>query len=840
MKGRARAESSTMRVRVSLWLTWICLVQCSGMLSHVERYEVIRPQRLPGRQKRSVQDTQLYPDTVQYQLAIEGTDHTIHLEKNRNLIGKDYTETHYSEDGNRVTTSPDEEHCYYHGHVQGMKDSSVSVGICSGISGFVRARQQVYLIEPLGRSDDADHAVYRWEHLKTNGTVSCGSSSNTNTSVLYDRDQDLIPAALFRSRSWKTKPASGPQKFVELFVVVDNTEYKQYGSETKTRILGVVNHIDKLYRTLNIRIMLVGLEIWTYRDHIDVSINSETTLDNFLLWRQSELLQRTKHDNAQFVTGKVFEGDTVGLANKFAMCTENSGGVNRDHHNNLMGLTSTIAHEMGHNFGLSHDAAGCVCGPSYSTGNCVMAEKLRTGAHAFPEFFSSCSVDQLAEFMERAQPSCLTKPSSARTISVGSLCGNALLDPGEECDCGTVEECKNSCCDASTCRLTEGSQCAHGQCCDNCQFSPSGSECRKSAGDCDLPEYCTGVSEECPEDSFEMNGKPCYEQAQGYCYDGQCPSYEQHCWRLFGQGARVGPDMCFDLNRRGEEGANCGKTKLGYVSCARPNLKCGSMFCGGGGESITGKRASYTVYGFDCKVAVDDDKTRNMDMVPKGAICGPNKVCLDNKCVDVSVYGKKEDCAKKCNNNGVCNHKKECQCSPGWAPPYCDIQYADLSQDQSGIIAGVCAVLSVLLIITAVIAGLMCCKKDNMDNYTSKRKVHSAPGKLNPMFKEPSVKDRPQISLPTFMESTATQACTPLIVTVTPCRPAPQPPKKPSAASSTSQTETTIPQPPCKPLPPYQAAKPGPPVPPVKPSPPPAARLKPCHGREAFFQIKRV
>lgn len=58
------------------------------------------------------------------------------------------------------------------------------------------------------------------------------------------------------------------------------------------------------------------------------------------------------------------------------------------------------------------------------------------------------------------------------------------------------------------------------------------------------------------------------------------------------------------------------------------NLKCGSIFCGGGGESITGKRAAYTVYGIECKLAVDDDKTRNIDKVPKGTRCGPNKVKL--------------------------------------------------------------------------------------------------------------------------------------------------------------------------------------------------------------------
>ena len=58
----------------------------------------------------------------------------------------------------------------------------------------------------------------------------------------------------------------------------------------------------KLYRALNIRIVLVGLEIWTASNYFDVDFDSETTLDRFLLWRQTDLLKRTKHDNAQFVT----------------------------------------------------------------------------------------------------------------------------------------------------------------------------------------------------------------------------------------------------------------------------------------------------------------------------------------------------------------------------------------------------------------------------------------------------------------------------------------------------------------------------------------------------------
>lgn len=29
------------------------------------------------------------------------------------------------------------------------------------------------------------------------------------------------------------------------------------------------------------------------------------------------------------------------------------------------------------------------------------------------------------------------------------------------------------------------------------------------------------------------------------------------------------------------------------------------------------------------------------------------QVCLDNRCVDVSAYGLREECERKCNNNGV-------------------------------------------------------------------------------------------------------------------------------------------------------------------------------------------
>lgn len=71
-------------------------------------------------------------------------------------------------------------------------------------SGFLRARQQVYLIEPLGQSEDGEHAVYRPEQMKVGSQPGCGATSNTTsnaTSRLFDREEAPRPAALLGSRS---------------------------------------------------------------------------------------------------------------------------------------------------------------------------------------------------------------------------------------------------------------------------------------------------------------------------------------------------------------------------------------------------------------------------------------------------------------------------------------------------------------------------------------------------------------------------------------------------------------------------------------------------------------
>lgn len=87
----------------------------------------------------------------------------------------------------------------------------------------------------------------------------------------------------------------------------------------------------------------------------------------------------------------------------------------------------------------------------------------------------------------------------------GSLCGNGIVEEGEECDCGYGTDCKESCCidasqDTNKCKLKPGKQCSpsQGPCCDNsCSFSSNKTICMQS-NECLKNVSCTGKNATCP------------------------------------------------------------------------------------------------------------------------------------------------------------------------------------------------------------------------------------------------------------------------------------------------------------------------------------------------------
>ncbi|XP_057704059.1 disintegrin and metalloproteinase domain-containing protein 8a [Corythoichthys intestinalis] len=840
------------------YLIWIFFSALGSVwtLPHVMKYQTVIPQRLKNSSHITNAAThQKFPDILQYSVMIAGQNCTLHLERNKELIGENFSVTHYSEQGIELTTPKLENHCYYHGHVVGVDDSAASVELCSGLKGIVHLQDQTYLIEPLasqpansgaaikGDSDESLHAVYNYKHLRRKRS----SCSHGNTTMYYDhgaRPSGLFQLGSLRSRGQANDRARKPRT-VELVVAVDNTEYKKFGNKMEARVLEIANHVDRLYRPVGIRVMLVGLDIWSYKDQIEVSTNPEQTLIRFLEWRQRKLLPRTKHDNAQFITGLDFEGTTVGLANTNAMCTSSSGAVNEDHNINAIGVASTIAHEMGHNLGLSHDTENCICGSLKTKKGCIMAESV--GA-VYPEMFSSCSLQQLYRFLDEINPACLLDTPSADRIYGGPVCGNAFLELGEECDCGTVEECKNPCCNAQNCKLNTGAQCAEGECCHNCQLKASGSVCRPKTGNCDLAEHCSGLSASCPPDAYAQNGLSC-NRGKGYCYNGQCPSRQQHCKRLWGPDAEVAADACFF------QYGGCRKT-LFMHRCFGQEQSCGTLFCSGGWEfPVTSRKSFYKVGSEECNEATmnpEDNYPADLGMVQTGTKCGNNMVCYSHRCHDIRnirAYGA-TDCSAKCSNHGVCNHQNKCHCDPGWAPPYCDVLESEVTEG-SGLGLSVSLVVSLLIFLALFTGGFMCCSPKMQH---AKRYLQSTSGQTNPLFQSGISRGSPHlhataISQPTFVESSATQVCKPLSVSMVvpsnvslkPCRIAPEPPRKeptvpqpskiqqglrpllqPPAVPSKPVYSEARPLAPSRPLPPLTSkpiTKPKPVTPPVKPKP---------------------
>ena len=69
---------------------------------------------------------------------------------------------------------------------------------------------------------------------------------------------------------------------------------------------------------------------------------------------------------------------------------------------------------------------------------------------------------------------------------------------------------------------------------------------------CDLPDYCTGSSEWCPEDKYKHDGTECFNREQAYCYHGRCNSCLSQCHLIWGvEDVETAYAGCYNINTRG-------------------------------------------------------------------------------------------------------------------------------------------------------------------------------------------------------------------------------------------------------------------------------------------------
>ena len=535
--------------------------------------------------------TTKFPEKFQVTLRHHSEKFTLKTLINDLSINNDLKVIYHTPNGIQMTDDTKAHECrYYQGSVIDAPNTKATLSLCNkGIEGVVDFKGMHYYIFPVndsvvyfkavqGRQGVllGPHYVLRKKatHL-SNTTFSCVSPQRSEVKNISSIGRNRMK----RSNSLHLTET----KYVELYIVNDKSEYQWLGNDVQNnvqRMKLVANIMDSIYKPLNVRIILKAVEVWNDTDKIAITADITKTMNTFLKYRYNNTNSILYNDNAQLVTHVDFTGVTIGLAPVSTMCrAEYSGSVNQDiSKTEYARVAITMAHEMGHNLGMEHDSDQCTCADV--NGYCIMAAKVRQG-DPISTTFSSCSKSYFQTYLNQQLGGCmLNKPTEHLRVG-NTQCGNNVVDPGEDCDCGLVEACKNPCCNPSTCKLKPGANCAAGKCCDDCNFKRAGRVCRYTGDLCDLPESCSGTSGDCPKNIYKQDGTDC-DGNTGYCYEGICRSHSRQCKELWGSDTNSANSLCFTtLNTIGDEYGNCGKFNTGYSKCTRENAKCGLLHCVG-------------------------------------------------------------------------------------------------------------------------------------------------------------------------------------------------------------------------------------------------------------------
>lgn len=468
----------------------------------------------------------------------------------------------------------------YSGEIFGEKGTLTHGSVVDGrFEGFIKTHQGTFYVEPSERylndsnvpfhsviyhEDDihyphkygaeggcADHSVF--ERMKKYQASAVQEPSN-GVSRATEYDESYGPVILRKKR------AAGKEKNTcQLFIQTDHLFYRYYGTREAViaQISSHVKAIDSIYQATdfagirNINFMVKRIRINTTQEETDRT--NPFRFPNIGVEKFLELNSEQNHDDyclAYVFTDRDFDDGVLGLAwvgapsgSSGGICEKNkmySDGRRKSLNTGIITVQNyashvppkvshiTFAHEVGHNFGSPHDS-GIECTPGESReqgkkelGNYIMYARATSGDKINNNKFSICSIRNISAVLMKKRDICFVESGQP-------ICGNGLVEEGEQCDCGYSDECKDPCCynaneDADKrCKLQPGKICSpsQGPCCTTqCTYKGSSESCRP-ASECALEGFCNGRTAQCPTSEPKANFTTCQAETQ-VCLSGTC------------------------------------------------------------------------------------------------------------------------------------------------------------------------------------------------------------------------------------------------------------------------------------------------------------------------------
>ncbi|XP_050396722.2 disintegrin and metalloproteinase domain-containing protein 10 [Patella vulgata] len=400
----------------------------------------------------------------------------------------------------------------YTGHLQDQENSKIHGTLTADnfFEGKILTLNETFILEPSSRyfinKPDFHTVIYKASH------VNVAKFRNTNIDKLRNVLKNRSRVHRHVQNHYTRQRRSTVKNTCELYIKADYDFYEKYGGFSTdlviNQIVQYVQTVNSIYSVIdfdkdgssdNIRFVIKRIKVYTnitdsnyirYIGNFDVAkfleIHSEENYDQFCL--------------SYILTHRDFGDGVLGLAWTASLDENTAGGVcekyleiNGVYRSLNTGFVTTLnygqtvpnivchltlAHEIGHNMGSEHDPENITCTPGGSSGNYLMYPKATTGEENNNLKFSPCSISQMGPIIQ-------TRGSSSVGCfkdSSQSNCGNKVVEPGEECDCGWEDECAETCCNpqysnnnipATPCTLKPNATCSpsQGSCCSSsCQL----------------------------------------------------------------------------------------------------------------------------------------------------------------------------------------------------------------------------------------------------------------------------------------------------------------------------------------------------------------------------------